>query len=102
MVNRDDQGYLLDHADWTPAIAEQLATEQSICLGPAHWELIESIQAFYAAFEHSPSNRPLAKWIRTRHGADKASTLYLLNLFPTSPPKQLALIAGLPRPEHCL
>ncbi len=102
MVARDEDGYLVDLTDWTPAIAESLAAEQGITLTEAHWELIELIQSFYQRYEHSPSNRPLAKWIRDHLGPTKAATLYLMGLFPVSPPKQLALIVGLPRPEHCL
>ncbi|MCZ6459336.1 MAG: TusE/DsrC/DsvC family sulfur relay protein, partial [Gammaproteobacteria bacterium] len=35
-------------------------------------------------------------------GAEKGTSIYLLKLFPGSPAKLLAKIAGLPRPTNCL
>ena len=102
MVARDPEGYLLDAQDWTPALAEQLAQEQGLSLTPAHWELIPLIQEFYRRFDHSPANRALARWIQQQLGPEQAKTRYLRRLFPDSPPKQLAQIAGLPRPDNCL
>jgi tRNA 2-thiouridine synthesizing protein E len=46
--------------------------------------------------------RPLSKYIKQELGADKAGSIYLLTLFPGSPAKLAAKIAGLPRPENCL
>ena len=50
----------------------------------------------------SPAMRPLAKYIKLHLGAEKANSIYLMQLFPQSPAKYLAKIAGLPRPENCL
>ena len=102
MVARDPEGYLLDFNDWSPAVAVELASQEGLTLDDEVWRLIELIQQFYVTFDHSPSNRPLAQWIKRHDGPAMASTLFLRQKFPTSPPKQLALIAGLPRPENCL
>lgn len=101
-LQRDADGYLIDRAQWTAEVAHCLAAEQNIELTPDVWALIQCIQAFFDEFDHSPSNRPLSRWIKQSLGPDMASTLYLRQHFPISPPKQLALIAGLPRPENCL
>lgn len=98
----DDDGYLSDRSDWSREVALELARLEGIEMTPAHWELVPIIQAFFDEFDHSPANRPLASWIKAQLGPDKAKTLYLRSLFPDSPPKQLARIAGLPRPDHCL
>jgi tRNA 2-thiouridine synthesizing protein E len=46
--------------------------------------------------------RPLVKQVREQLGEDKANSIYLMQLFPGSPAKLLAKIAGLPRPTNCL
>lgn len=98
----DSDGFLLDHLQWNEQIAEKLATNEGLILTPAHWQLIRLIRQFYDEFGLSPAMRPLSKYIKINLGADKAGSIYLMQLFPQSPAKYLAKIAGLPRPENCL
>lgn len=101
-VQVDDEGYLLDLACWSETTANQLAQAEGIELTPAHWELILLIRRFYQEFDLSPAMRPLCKYATTHLGPDKGRSVYLLQLFPNSPAKRLAKIAGLPKPENCL
>ncbi|MGB1091975.1 MAG: TusE/DsrC/DsvC family sulfur relay protein [Oceanobacter sp.] len=98
----DKDGFLQNHHDWTPDIAEQLAAQESIQLEPAHWEVLHALRDFYAEFDLSPAMRPLTKYLKQTLGPDKANSIYLLKLFPGSPAKLAAKLAGLPRPENCL
>ena len=98
----DKEGYLRDRSRWSPAVAEWLAERESITLTPEHWALIELVRAFYAKHEVSPAMRPLVKLAREQLGESCGNSLYLLKLFPGSPAKLLAKIAGLPRPTNCL
>jgi tRNA 2-thiouridine synthesizing protein E len=98
----DKDGFLKNHLDWTPDIANQLATAESIQLTEAHWEVMQALRDFYQEFDLSPAMRPLTKYLKQRLGPDKASSIYLLRLFPGSPAKIAAKLAGLPRPENCL
>lgn len=101
-VKLDEEGYLYDLLDWNTEVAEQLAAEEGLELTSAHWELIEVIRDFYQTYEHSPAMRPLIKAVGIKLGADKAKSIYLMQLFPGSPAKRLARIAGLPKPANCL
>ena len=101
-LDLDKDGFLTDHLNWTEAIAEQLAANEDIILTEDHWQLVHLIREFYKEFGVSPAMRPLAKYIKLNLGAEKASSIYLMQLFPQSPAKYLAKIAGLPRPENCL
>jgi tRNA 2-thiouridine synthesizing protein E len=101
-IDVDTDGFLLDHLKWNSETAEQLAKNEGLSLTPEHWQLIDLIRQFYAEFGLSPAMRPLAKYIKLHLGADKANSIYLMQLFPQSPAKYLAKIAGLPRPENCL
>lgn len=101
-IDVDNDGFLLDHLKWNHETAVQLAQNEDITLTAEHWQLINIIRQFYDEFGLSPAMRPLAKYIKTHLDADKASSIYLMQLFPQSPAKYLAKIAGLPRPENCL
>lgn len=98
----DNDGFLLDPTRWNEAIAQQLAKNEGIELTPNHWQLIHLIRKFHQEFDISPAMRPLTKYIKLHLGAEQASSIYLMQLFPQSPAKYLAKIAGLPRPENCL
>ena len=101
-VATDDNGFLLNLSDWTPAIAEALAEQENITLTEEHWEIIDLLRQFYDEFTISPAMRILVKHIKLKLGPDKASSIYLLGLFPESPAKIACKIAGLPKPTNCL
>ncbi|HEY6530386.1 MAG TPA: TusE/DsrC/DsvC family sulfur relay protein [Cellvibrionaceae bacterium] len=98
----DEQGYLLDLTAWSEPLAETIAAQDGLNLTPAHWELIYLIRNFYSEFDLSPAMRPLCKYVTQHLSVEKGRSIYLLQLFPGSPAKRLAKIAGLPKPENCL
>ena len=100
----DAEGYLADLNDWSPVVAEQLAASLPLELSEPHWELIWLIRDYYQKFDHSPAMRPFIKFIRLNLDADKAKSIYLMQLFPGegSPVKRIALLGGLPKPDNCL
>lgn len=102
LPERDSEGYLLDLHDWNEDVARALAAEEGIELGDAHWQLIALIRDFYADYHVSPAMRVLVRQVRERLGEEQGTSRYLMKLFPGSPAKRLARIAGLPRPTHCL
>lgn len=98
----DQDGFLANHTDWTPEIAEQLAGQSGLTLTPAHWEILYAIRDFYTQFGLSPINRALVKYIGQRFGPEKGQSVYLLTLFPGGPAKLACKLAGLPKPHNCL
>ena len=100
-IRLDKEGYLEDLADWTPAVADILASRENIALTPAHWEVITLLREFHAEHGLSPMMRVLVRQMKTRFGADKGSSMYLMTLFPEYPALIASKIAGLPRPTHC-
>ena len=98
----DDVGYLLDLALWDQELAEALAKVDQFNLTSKHWEVIYIIREFYQEYQLSPAMRPLVKMMANKYGAEKGRSIYLLKLFPQSPPKQAARYAGLPKPLNCL
>ncbi len=98
----DKEGYLNCLDEWSTEVAALLAEREDISLGDEHWQLIHLIRKFYERFEVSPAMRVLVKQVREEFGVEKGNSIYLLKLFPGSPAKLLAKIAGLPRPTNCL
>lgn len=101
-LRTDKEGYLLDLSDWDSDVADRIATANGVRLTESHWEIITLLREFYEKHDISPPMRPLVKRVGERLGTDKGTSLYLLRLFPGSPAKLAAKIAGLPRPTHCL
>lgn len=98
----DEEGYLLDLADWNESLALSLAAKESLELTEQHWEIIHLLRNFYQQFEVSPAMRPLVKAVSKALGPEKGKSIYLMKLFPGSPPKLAAKIAGLPKPANCI
>lgn len=101
-IATDKEGYLRHLEDWSPSVAEAIAAAEGILLSDAHWEVLEQLRAFYQEYQLSPAMRPLTRYLSQHLGADKARSIYLLQLFPGSPAKVASKIAGLPRPTNCL
>ncbi len=101
-LRRDAEGYLCDLNDWSPEVAEEIARAEHIVLTLEHWSVLNALREFYNCFQLSPTMRPLVKYLRQKTGKENVNSIYLLSLFPGSPAKLAAKIAGLPKPDNCL
>ncbi|MDP5291402.1 TusE/DsrC/DsvC family sulfur relay protein [Oceanimonas sp. CHS3-5] len=101
-IDTDAQGYLKNHLDWQPAMAERLAEEEGITLTAEHREVIQFVRAFYLKYNTSPAIRALVKAMAKELGEDKGNSRYLYRLFPKGPAKQATKLAGLPKPVKCI
>lgn len=103
MDNRfDKDGFLRDYTQWTEDLAIELAAQSRITLTPAHWEILHAVRRFYAQYERSPDTRPLMKYLAQEFGSEKINSIYVMQLFPGTPAKTIARIAGLPKPPNCI
>jgi len=98
----DADGFLENLSDWNPEVAEQLAATINVSLTNDHWELIELAREFYATTDVVLAMRPLVKLAREHLGTEKGSSIHLNLLFPDGAAKNLARVAGLPKPTNCL
>lgn len=100
-IETDAQGFLRHKEEWTPELAQQIATREGITLTEEHWLIVNYVQQYYAQFQSSPAIRPLVKYLADRWGPEKGNSLYLHRLFK-EPAKQASKIAGLPKPARCI
>lgn len=102
-IHVDEEGYLLNHHDWTPIIAEQLAQQQQLILHDEHWQILYAIRDFYQQYQRSPTTRVLLKYLGQTLGSEKSSSIYVMALFGDgTPAKTIARLAGLPKPTNCI
>ena len=98
----DDKGYLLDYLDWSPAVAQIMASNDGIELTDEHWAVLEIFREYFEAHEIEPPMRALVKKACERLGEDKGSSRCLYRLFPDGPGTQACRYAGLPKPLSCV
>jgi tRNA 2-thiouridine synthesizing protein E len=98
----DEEGYLMNLADWDKDIAAAIAVEEKIDMTDNHWEVVNFLREYYDEYQIAPAVRVLTKAIGKKLGAEKASNQYLYELFPYGPAKQACKIAGLPKPTGCV
>ena len=101
-VETDEEGYLVNLADWTEEIAVEIAKTEEIDITENHWEVVNFLREYYDEFQIAPAVRVLTKAIGKRFGKEKGNSKYLYELFPYGPAKQACKIAGLPKPTGCI
>jgi tRNA 2-thiouridine synthesizing protein E len=97
IIPTDEQGYLLDFNDWSPAVTNVLAAEDGIELKEDHWVLIDFLRRFYCEFEIPPELPILARRLcKDRHDC-RWTRRYIKTLFPNGA-NTACRYAGLPAP----
>jgi TusE/DsrC/DsvC family sulfur relay protein len=97
----DEEGYLVNLAEWDEDIGKVLAQGENIEM-TQHWEVVNFLREYYNEFQIAPAVRVLTKAIGKKLGPEKGNSQYLYELFPYGPAKQACKIAGLPKPTGCI
>ena len=95
----DDEGYLVDPADWSEALAAELARREGIVLSDAHWAVIRFVREQYEQRGIIPDARHAIKHLAAYRGAASEGRNELFRLFPYGYVKQACKIAGMRRPR---
>jgi TusE/DsrC/DsvC family sulfur relay protein len=98
----DEEGYLVNLADWDESVAGYLAQEEKVDMTDSHWEVVNFLREYYGEYQIAPAIRVLTKAVAKKLGPDKGNNKYLYELFPYGPAKQACKIAGLPKPTGCI
>ena len=98
----DEEGYLINLADWNEDIGKAIAVTENVDMSPSHWEVVNFLREYYNEYQIAPAVRVLTKAIGKQLGAEKGNSKYLYELFPYGPAKQACKIAGLPKPTGCV
>ncbi len=98
----DEEGYLVNLADWNKDVAEYIAKTENVNMSEQHWEVVDFLRGYYDEYQIAPAVRVLTKAIGKKLGPEKGNSQYLYELFPYGPAKQACKIAGLPKPTGCV
>ena len=96
-----NESHLKDHRLWDEPMAIDLAKDEGLILESDHWTFIFAYRNYYLEHQKSYSIRQLNQQLKS-HWADPLQlSIRLHQLFPQGA-KQVAKIAGLPKPNRCL
>lgn len=95
----DDEGYLLEPADWDEETAVELARQERIELSPGHWAVIRFMRAYYEEHQIIPDVRHVIKFLAGYLGESSTGRNDVFRLFPYGYVKQACRIAGMRRPR---
>jgi tRNA 2-thiouridine synthesizing protein E len=98
MIAMDTEGYLLDHEEWSPAVASLLAERDGLELGDDHWQLIDFLHRFYGEYELAPELTILSRQFCRDQKDCRWTRKYIQELFPGGA-KMACRYAGLPLPR---
>ena len=101
-LETDEEGYLVNLADWTEEVADVIAKTENVEMSQNHWEVVNFLRDYYNEYQIAPAVRVLTKAIGKKLGPEKGNSQYLYELFPYGPAKQACKIAGLPKPTGCV
>ena len=101
-IETDEEGYLVDLADWSEDVAKEIAKGENVDMTENHWEVVNFLRQYYDEYQIAPAVRVLTKAIGKQLGEEKGNSKYLYELFPYGPAKQACKIAGLPKPTGCV
>ena len=93
----DEEGYLVEPAEWNEAVAEQLARAEDVKLTDEHWDVIRFMREYYEEHQIAPDARYVIKHLSNRLGADARNALF--KLFAYGYGRQACKIAGMKRPR---
>ena len=96
-IDIDDEGYLVDPADWSEAVAEELARRENLRLEP-HWRVIDSCARTSSRARSLTRATSSATWPTTSARA-KCARKRSFELVPYGYVRQACKVAGMRRPR---
>jgi TusE/DsrC/DsvC family sulfur relay protein len=78
----DDEGYLVDPADWNEKLARVMAWQENIELGDAHWVAIHFMRDFYQEHQVIPDVRFVMRHLMAAPYGGSRNLVF--ELFPTA------------------
>ena len=99
IIRTDGEGYLVEPADWTEAVAEELAQREGLALSALHWSVLHFMRRYFEDRQIAPDARFAVKHLAEEHGLGAQARSRLFELFPYGYVRQACKIAGMRRPR---
>lgn len=98
-IDVDEEGYLVNPADWSEAVAEELARRENLRLEPLHWRVIGFMREHLDSRQVAADARHVIRFLAQEVGLGEGARKTLFELFPYGYVKQACKIAGMRRPR---
>jgi len=89
-------GYLQNMDDWTPQLAEAMASAEDLTLTEQHWDVLNIMRDYYKKYNTSPILKLLRREISKQYGTERSTIEALDALFPQGVQRQGSRLAGVP------
>ena len=109
------EGFLRQPSEWTPEMADAIAAcipsigvthkstnepNKSASLSADHLAVLHAARDFYQRFQRMPTTRVFVKFL-SQEAPHVGNSIALMQLFPDTPMRWVAICAGLPKPPNC-
>lgn len=101
-LQTDEEGFLLDPAEWNQEVAETIARIEDLDLTEERWEVVNFVRTYFEENDSVPEARVLLKALRDKWPAPKVTRKYLYQLFPYGYGQQACKIAGMRKPRKLM
>ncbi len=97
-VQSDNEGFLLDSAQWSVRLAEEIAKEENIKLDEDHWTVVKFIRDYFDEKQTVLETKFALKHLKNTLDDERGTRRYLYVLFPYGYGQQACKIAGMRKP----
>ncbi len=98
----DEEGFLLDSADWSEALAARIAADEQIEMTETHWFVVRFVREHFETEQTVPEARVVLKALAARFGEAAGTRRALQRLFPYGYGQQACKIAGMRKPRKLM
>ena len=98
LIETDNEGFLLDPADWDLSVANKLAEQLNIEMSDHHWAVVYFVRNYYEQTQTAPEARHALKELGEKLGKELVNRKFLYRLFPYGYGQQACKIAGMRKP----
>lgn len=99
-IIRDNEGYIVNPADWDEKLARELAAEEDLELTDDYWPILHFMRRYWEQHQVAPDVRHVVSYLAETQGQDKKRAKQsLFKLFPYGYVKQACKISGMQRPR---
>lgn len=98
----DEEGFLLDTADWNETVANAIAKDLKLEMTSERWMVVNFVREHFEERQSVPEARTLLKAMECELGKDRSTRKYLYQLFPYGYGQQACKIAGMRKPRKLM
>jgi tRNA 2-thiouridine synthesizing protein E len=93
-IETDEEGYLVNLAEWNEDCASVLAEQDELTLTESHWEVINFLREYYDEYQIAPAVRVLTKAIGKNWGLKRVIASTYMSCSLMVQPNKLAVLQG--------